>query len=143
MEIRCYKIGSEEEPQALRDSIQKISQSLLVQTVKEGVARNESLVSMLVEQTNAATSSHTLLARRREVDLLLRLGGTTQISVALRTVGATKGEPFDVILAGDRGDIESAERLCLPRGERAGKGGLGRRDLERIEKAALLNAVRG
>ena len=142
MEVRCYRVGRDEDAQALRESILRVSQRLLVQTIKCGKARNETFVKMIVEQTTAAASTNNLLARRKEVDLLLRLAGTSQISVALKTVGVVKGEPFELILAGEGGDVRAAEASSLVGKERILGAELGPADLGLIERAALLNALR-
>jgi tRNA threonylcarbamoyladenosine modification (KEOPS) complex Cgi121 subunit len=85
-----------------------------------------------------AGSGGSLLAKKPEMDFLLRLAGTTQISKAIRQQGSTKGEPFLLVVAGPR-EIKSSrsfEAMELPRRK------LSKKELERIEGAALLNALR-
>jgi len=110
----------------------------IVQAAKEGVAGNEALVEMLAAQTLQAEASGSLLANRPEIDLLLRLAGTTQISRAIREAGAKHGEGFVIVVAG-RDDIRvptGFEGIELARRE------LSASELGRVEKAALLNAKR-
>lgn len=142
MEVRCYRVAAGEDPRAIRDSIARKSPGLLVQTVKSSAVGNSRLVEMLVEQTQAATASGNLLARKRDVDLLLRLAGTTQISAALNSVGASRGAPFVVILAGDEGEIEASEKSFLRGADRVKGRELHPSEFGRVERAALLNAAR-
>ena len=110
----------------------------LVQAVKEASARNEYLVELLAAQTLYAEGSHMLLAKKPEIDLLLRLAGTSQISRAIRNLGAKAGSPFLLVVAGRAPvrAIPAVEGKELPRAP------LTRRELSRIEKAALLDAAR-
>jgi tRNA threonylcarbamoyladenosine modification (KEOPS) complex Cgi121 subunit len=110
----------------------------LVQTVKSTASRNERFIEMIAAQTLQAASSGSLLAKRQEIDFMLRLAGTTQISRAIKGQGVKGDAPFLVVVAsrtpvkGTR-DLEKTE---LPRRE------LSAADLIRVEKAALLNAKR-
>ena len=111
----------------------------MVQTSKEGLAGNEVFYELLAAQTLQAESSEGLLARKPEIDFLLRLAGTTQISRAIKDAGAKAGDQFILVVAGRRtirrpSGIYATE---LPRLE------LTAAELGRIEKAALLNAERG
>ena len=56
---------------------------VIVQTVSDSVPKNEHLYELLAAQTLTAAKSGQLLGRKPEVDLLLRVAGTTQISEAL------------------------------------------------------------
>jgi len=110
----------------------------MVQAVKGGLAGNEVFVELLAAQTLYAASSGGLLAKKPEIDFLLRLAGTTQISLAIRNAGAKSGDKFVVVVAGRSAltrplGIDGKE---LPRLELTGA------ELGRIEKAALLNAER-
>jgi tRNA threonylcarbamoyladenosine modification (KEOPS) complex Cgi121 subunit len=110
----------------------------MVQAARVELMRNESLVELLAAQTLQGASSGGLLANKQEIDFLLRLAGTTQISRAIKDAGARKGEQFALVAAG-----RSAVRL--PPGLKARE--LQRRrlsvsELGRIERAALLSAKR-
>jgi len=108
----------------------------MVQAVKGGLARNEAFVELLAAQTLHAESSGGLLANKLEIDFLLRLAGTTQISRAIGNAGAKNGDKFLLVAAGRRKIVRPSaiEATVLPRQE------LTVSELERIEKAALLNA---
>ena len=110
----------------------------MVQAAKRSMAVNGLFVEMLAAQTLQAESSGRLLANKPEIDFLLRLAGTTQISKAIKSAGVSQGERFILVVAG-----RSAVRLPqgidgreLPRRE------LTVSELGGIEKAALLNAKR-
>ena len=106
--------------------------------MKEGLIGNEVFVELLSAQTLQAQSSGGLLANKPEIDFILRLAGTTQISRAIGDVGAKSGDKFVLVVAG-RSTVRrppGLEGVELPRLK------LTDSELERIEKAALLNVER-
>ncbi len=110
----------------------------IVQAAKGGSAHNEFFVEMLAAQTLRAEASGSLLAKKPEIDFLLRLAGTTQIARAIREQGAKEGEPFLLVVAG-------REALLWPpelSGIELSRRDLSPEELARVEKAALLNAQR-
>jgi len=110
----------------------------LVQAVKEGLIGNEVFVELLSAQTLQAQSSGGLLANKPEIDFILRLAGTTQISRAIVDAGAKSGDKFVLVVAG-RSTVRRPRGLDgveLPRLK------LTDSELERVEKAALLNVER-
>jgi tRNA threonylcarbamoyladenosine modification (KEOPS) complex Cgi121 subunit len=139
IEARCFivKKGAADE---LKRRLGLRHPGLLIQTVRAEVVSNELFAEMVTAQTLRAAATSNLLARRWEIDLLLRLAGTTQISVAIARMGARKGEPFVVVVAGERGRMAAFRQgrrwTRLPRVE------LSKEEMERVESAALLNAVR-
>jgi tRNA threonylcarbamoyladenosine modification (KEOPS) complex Cgi121 subunit len=141
MEARCYAVGGEADPTAARGRLVRLHPKLLVQAVRLETAANEFFVEMICAETVRAQASHVLLARKPEIDLLLRLASTTQISVAIAKAGARKGAPFLLIAAGDSKTMRS---IRVPCGwKRLARAKLSTAELERIERAALLNAARG
>ncbi|MDG7007356.1 MAG: hypothetical protein JRN06_03815 [Nitrososphaerota archaeon] len=114
-----------------------MSDRWVVQTAAEGAATNEFFVEMLAAQTLRAAESGTLLANSPEMDFLLRLAGTTQITRAIREKGSAKGKPFLLVVAG-RTIPESGPVL----GQELPRHGLSKGELQRVEKAALLSARR-
>jgi tRNA threonylcarbamoyladenosine modification (KEOPS) complex Cgi121 subunit len=110
----------------------------VVQTLRMGEEDNEFLVEMIAAQTLRADSSGALLAKKPEIDLLLRIAGTTQISRAIRERGAKEGEPFLAVAAG-RTPLKTPRGLAgfeLPRRD------LNDSDRSKIEEAALLDVHR-
>jgi tRNA threonylcarbamoyladenosine modification (KEOPS) complex Cgi121 subunit len=110
----------------------------LVQTAKAGDIDNESFLEMLAAQTLRAQSSGALLAKKPEVDLLLRIAGTAQISKAISRNGSREGNPFLAIVAGRK-------KVRAPPGFASyelGRRKLSEKELDRIERAALLDAER-
>ena len=108
----------------------------MVQVAKEGLVGNEQFAELIAAQTLQAENSKGLLAKKAEIDFLLRLAGTTQISRALKEAGARSGDQFVLVVAGRRTikrpsgiDAKELPRLELTASERG-----------RIERAALLNA---
>ena len=84
-------------------------------------------------------ASKSLLAKKAEVDFLLRLAGTTQISKAIKEKGAKAGEPFLLVVA----SRSALGRFRKSDGEELPRAPLTTEELERIEAAALLDATRG
>jgi tRNA threonylcarbamoyladenosine modification (KEOPS) complex Cgi121 subunit len=113
----------------------------IVQTVRADAATNGFFIEMIAAQTLQANGTPSLLAKKPEVDFLLRLAGTTQISRAIKQVGARKGEPFIVVIAGPRRRPGILEASQLG-GKELEKQKLTPHELDRIERAALLNALR-
>ena len=110
----------------------------LVQAAKRSAARNERFVEMLAAQTFEAESTGSLLAKKLEIDFLLRLAGTTQIARAIRGRGATPGEPFLLVVAG-RSPVNGEEDL---KGMELVRRTLSQSELLGVERAALLGAQR-
>ena len=131
------------DPEDARKRFSTGGRSLIVQTVAGETATNEFYIEMLAAQTYGAMETGTMLARRAEVDLLLRLAGTTQISEAIEKAGAKSGEPFLLIVAGGKDDVARAEPELGGIGTRLKRRELDERELGGIEAAALLNALKG
>ncbi len=140
-EARCYAVGWGEDPKEVREDVRNNHPGLLVQAVSIRSAANESFVELVAAQTAHATVTHNLLTKRPEIDLLLRLAGSTQISLAIKKTGAVKGEPFLLVVAGDGRSVSGFDTPVGWRRLRRRK--LDRKELHRIETAALLNALRG
>ena len=123
-------------PEVMKRRFALANPGSMVQAVKGGLVGNETLVELLAAQTLHAESSGGLLANKPEIDFLLRLVGTTQISRAIGNAGAKSGDQFLLVAAGRRkirrpSGVEATE---LPRKK------LTVSELGRIEEAALLNA---
>ncbi|MDG6910056.1 MAG: hypothetical protein JRN08_06775 [Nitrososphaerota archaeon] len=135
---RAFRCGADMKPEEVRRKAVLANKGSFVQTADAGSATNEFFVEMLAAQTLKAEETGSLLARKPEVDFLLRLAGTTQISKAINERGAAEGRPFLLVVAGrrkpkGRGGLEGIE---LPR------RGLTRAEMEKVERAALLDAQR-
>jgi len=96
---------------------------------------------MIAAQTLSANGTQNLLAKKPEVDLLLRLAGTSQISRAIEQMGAKKGKPFLLVIAGSGRGLTSLSVKELG-GSELEKRDLSSDELDRIEQAALLNALK-
>ena len=132
---RAYLCGAGSDPELVWRQAAPPSGRWLVQTAAEGAATNEFLVEMLAAQTFRAEASGSMLARSAEMDFLLRLAGTTQISRAIREKGSAKGEPFLLVVAGR---TKPRRKRGVP-GEELPRRELSKSELQRVEKAALLN----
>jgi tRNA threonylcarbamoyladenosine modification (KEOPS) complex Cgi121 subunit len=139
---RCYRIDGKVASEDLSRSIRGEFPGLLVQTVDSAAATNEMFVEMIGEQTLEAGAAGSPLAKKPEVDLLMRLGGTTQIARAILQVGVKRGYEFILVVVGNEADILKLESTRSKGWERMPRHQLDRDDLQRIERAALLDAER-
>ena len=138
LHARAYLCGEDLDPGELKAKPARPRAGRLVQTASAGREGNEAVFELLAAQTFQAESSGGLLAKKPEIDFLLRLAGTTQISRAIQKRRAVKGKPFLLIVA-DTKKVDADRELApleLPR--RA----LTRAELDRVEAAALLNVRR-
>lgn len=135
---RAYVCGPDQKPEEAKRRVSPSGKGAFVQTARGSAADNEVFIEMLSAQTLRAEASGSLLARSPQMDFLLRLSGTTQISRAIGESGAVAGEPFLLVTAGHRRPrkFHRASWRELPRRPLTGI------ELERVEKAALLNAQR-
>ena len=135
---RAFLCPRDASPEASKSRAADANPGSMVQAAKGEVAGNEVFVELLAAQTLQAESSGGLLAKRPEIDFLLRLAGTTQISRAIAEAGAKSGDQFLVVVAGRRAVRRPRGFVGkeLPRLE------LTSSELGGIERAALLNARR-
>jgi len=135
---KAYLCGPEAKPAEMRRKLSAMNPGFMVQAVRATRGMNEFFLEMLAAQTLQAESSGSLLANKPEIDFLLRLAGTTQISVAIKEAGAKEGEPFVAVVAG-RSEVNVEAQT---RGRELPWRKLSRAELDRVERAALLNAHR-
>jgi len=127
------------------DSVRKIVEARLpgsiVQAVRADAATNGFFIEMIAAQTLRANGTQNLLAKKPEIDLLLRLAGTTQISRAIEQMGAKKGKPFLLVIAGPGRGLAGLSVKHLG-GSELERRALSSDELDRIVQAALLNALK-
>jgi tRNA threonylcarbamoyladenosine modification (KEOPS) complex Cgi121 subunit len=129
------------DPGSVRKVVEAKVPGSIVQVVRADAATNGFFVEMIAAQTLSANGTQNLLAKKPEVDLLLRLAGTTQISRAIEQMGAKKGKPFLLVVAGSGRELTSLSAKELG-GSELEKRDLSSGELDRIEQAALLNALK-
>ena len=139
--VVSFIIDGGPDPDSVKRTVKAKFPGSIVQVVRADAATNGFFVEMVAAQTLRANGTQSQLAKRREVELLLRLAGTTQISKAIEQMGAKIGEPFLLVIAGpDRGLVDlSLKELG---GSELEKRELSSDELDRIERAALLNALK-
>ena len=126
------------DPGYVRKEVEAKMPGSIVQTVRADAATNAFFVEMIAAQTLSANGTQSLLAKKPEVDLLLRLAGTTQISRAIEKMGAKKGESFLLVIAGPSRELAGLSAKELG-GSELERRELSSDELDRIEQAALLN----
>ena len=134
-------IRGEADPDSVRKIVNAKFPGSIVQAVREDAAINGFFVEMIATQTLRANGTKNLLAKKPEVDLLLRLAGTTQISRAIEQMGAKKGKPFLLVIVGPSSGLAGLSVRELG-GSELERRELSSEELDRIEQAALLNAQR-
>jgi tRNA threonylcarbamoyladenosine modification (KEOPS) complex Cgi121 subunit len=83
---------------------------LIIQMVGMKRMPSSRAVLMIAAQTLRAVDTDSLLAAKPEVDLLLRLAGTSQITVALRKHGYMAEGAKMLVAAGPKRDVERLRR---------------------------------
>jgi len=131
---KAYNCRPGSDPEAAKRELSLANPGAVVQAARGGSASNELYVEMLAAQTLRAQASEGMLAKKPEIDLLLRLAGTNQIAAAIKEKGAKAGDASLLICAGRSAlkSPKSLSRMELPR------RGLTRAELAKVEKAALL-----
>jgi tRNA threonylcarbamoyladenosine modification (KEOPS) complex Cgi121 subunit len=136
---RAFTVSGGLDPEKVKEKIRRRHPSLLVQSLRPEASRNAGHLEMIAAQTVEASGTGNLIAKKPEIDFLLRVAGTTQISRAIQKVGSKKGRPFLLVVAGRRRipAVFGSDRWReLKRRELSG------REMEKVEVAALLNAIR-
>ncbi|HMD79522.1 MAG TPA: KEOPS complex subunit Cgi121 [Nitrososphaerales archaeon] len=136
---QSFLYGGEADPKQMKSKFSEVFPTTMVQTVSSKAASNGFFIQMLAAQTLRAERSGSLLAKKPEIDFLLRLAGTSQISEAISKVGSRSGEPFVLVVASLRplhrsGTIAGGRRLPARQ--------LSKSELHRVEEGALLSAQR-
>ncbi len=104
---------------------------------------NPKAVAMMSAQTLASLESGSMIAERREVDLLLRLAGTRQIGEAFRRAGYRSGKKRLFIVAAWSGAASEPKKLRSmasndTRFRSVPESTLDKKDFDAVERAALL-----
>ncbi len=142
MEAVCYLFRTRKEADSAAAWISEIAPDLLYQLAEGSACGNEVVVRMIAAQTRAASAHGTLIAKKPEIDLLLRLAGTSQISEAIRKVGC-RGEGETLLIASGRG--ESLRKFLASPGvgaRRLPSRPLTQEEKMLVERAALLSIGR-
>ena len=141
MDLRFYVLtfGPHSDPDSTKAALAKSNPEAVVQTLSAALGIGSSALELLAAQTLVAKGANEMLARKPEVDFLLRVAGTSQITRAIKSVGATKGKSFLLVLAseGKRGLTVSGS-MGRPMARRP----LNRKDMDSVEAGALLSARR-
>ena len=123
--------------------LRELHPDLVIQLVSMRKKPNAKAVEMIAAQTIRARETGALIAEKPEVDLLLRLAGTAQISEAIEKAGyKARGRRFLVGAGPDEGVARLGSHLG--REEFAGRyrripgGRLDDEGREMVERAALL-----
>jgi tRNA threonylcarbamoyladenosine modification (KEOPS) complex Cgi121 subunit len=140
--VECYLLPASLDPAAVKLRCKEILPDALVQVVGSRAVRNAKVFELIAWQTLSARAAGCLLARTPEMDLLLRLAGTTQISRAIRDSGAKKGEANILIVAGRTAALRKIGVAGLGIRRRLARRTLTGDESMVVERAAMLNATR-
>ncbi len=139
-EARLPKSAS---PEAELARLRKENPQLIIQLARFPQTPNVRAIEMIAAQTLRARETDALIAERPEVDLLLRLAGTSQISEAIGSAGYKAGGKLYMVAAGSEADISRLRRDLSASGKGAEYAILSTEDLDdngrqMVEAAALL-----
>ncbi len=135
--VLCFIIKRKEDLKKLSDSM---CEGVYFQAVRENNSTNCCFFSMIACQTLEAMENGSMIARKPEIDILLRLAGTTQINEAIREKGFKGGRDNVLILFGKSANVRKAAKRMKMKKLRRKR--LKESELERIERAALLSGER-
>ncbi len=141
-EVACFLLEGRDEGEEMKARLVKSFPNLLLQLVDARSGSNERFFRLITAQTLKSSSDGSLLAKKPEVDLLLRLARTTQISEALMKVGYRRGARRILIAAGKSGEVKRLIASGIPKGRRLRSAELSEREWRRVEEAAILSALR-
>lgn len=139
---RCFLLSPKDDPQEVKRRLQRELPAILVQVASHRAVRNEGVVELIAWQSLSAQKAGCLLAKTPEMDLLLRLSGTNQISKAIKESGARRREENVLILAGDLQDYRIPRLAGLLPKRRLQRRELTEEEIMIVERAAMLNAGR-
>jgi tRNA threonylcarbamoyladenosine modification (KEOPS) complex Cgi121 subunit len=135
------KLAPEEaEPELLR--LRSTHPGLVIQLVSVKRLPSARAVLMIAAQTLRALDTDSLLAAKPEVDLLLRLAGTSQITVALKKNGYRSRGTMMLVAAGPEKDLGRLEKEISKAGPYVLRevGAMDEESRDMVEVAALLGA---
>jgi len=141
-EVACFLLGARGEWEDMKARLLRSFPDLLFQLVDARSGSNERFFRLITAQTLKASADGSLLARKPEVDLLLRLARSTQISEALARVGYKRGEKRILIAAGKKGEVMRLVASGIVEGMRLRSVELSESEWLRVEEAAILSALR-
>ncbi|MDA4123432.1 MAG: KEOPS complex subunit Cgi121 [Thaumarchaeota archaeon] len=134
-------------PEAELARLRSENPEAIIQLARFARAPNVRAIEMIAAQTLRARETDALVAERPEVDLLLRLAGTSQISEAIGRAGYKAGGKLYLVAAGTEAAISRLRRSLRATGKGTVYAILPTEDLdesgrEMVEAAALLGTRR-
>ncbi len=103
VEIRSYKSG--DDPADQLKAFRKAARGAYVQTFDPSAVGGRMHILLALKQTDELKGSGQLLADKAEVDLLLRVAGTRQISLAVRAAGSRPGADSLLVVFGGEEEV--------------------------------------
>ena len=135
---RVHLVSREGEVELL--TLRKRHPGLYIQLLTMARIPARQAIAMVGQQSLRAAKTGALLATKPEVDLLLRMSGTTQIAVAIQRSGYRARGKKVLVAVGPRGGLERLRKQLSgdPGYDILEEGEMGAEDLAFVEKAALL-----
>jgi tRNA threonylcarbamoyladenosine modification (KEOPS) complex Cgi121 subunit len=136
--VESRLLGGQLDPEEVRTRVRASNPKAMVQSFRPQKTSNSRYYELVALQTLVSQAEDCMLAKKPEIDFLLRVAGTAQIKEAILKIGARRGEPFVLVAAVERGRVRGLEGLgrALPRRK------LTENELDGVERAAMLNAER-
>ncbi len=135
--VSCFIADDVNEVKKVKE---KKVEGVYIQALRADISDNCRFFSMVAWQTLTAKMEGSLIARRPEIDILLRIAGTTQIERAIDEFGLSEEGKNILLIFGDALKIRELTKGIGLR--RLKERTLTKRELYSIEKAALLSAER-
>ncbi len=95
------------EPKDLLDEIRRRFPKLVLQIISDNAVYDDEHLKWVARQSWLAKNRGIMLAKKVELDLLMRIAGAAQIADALKIAGARKDEPFVILGIGEERAIRS------------------------------------
>ncbi len=137
-----YVFRTRKEADEARARIVRRVPELICQLARTTACENEDVARLIAAQTLEARANGTMLAKKAEIDLLLRLAGTSQISDAIRKAGCRKQGETLMIIAGSDGSLRRLLSMRSIGGHRLRSAALDQQEKMIVENGALLSALR-
>lgn len=105
----AIRVGSRRavEPKDILDELRRNFPKLILQIISDNAVYDDEHLKWVARQSWFAKDRVIMLAKKVELDLLMRIAGTAQISHALKVAGARKDEPFIILAIGEEGVVGS------------------------------------
>src|SRR3972149_1292392 len=98
--------GKATEPKDFLDTLRSKFPNVTIQIIADDAVYNIEHLKWSVRQSSLAKTRGVMLAKRVELDLLMRIGGMNQISEAIKIAGAKENSPCYIVGIGAENELK-------------------------------------